>query len=339
LRAHYIAEALKKRGHQVNFVKPLPTLPFWFDMAISTFYYFFHSLLNRSHVALAVKPYPMVIPALWWQRQRGAKVVIDVDDLDFAYSHGKFRQTHERLQKPWPKWADIVTFHNDNLREHLLDFFEVPAKNIVQVPQGVDRDLFNPKRVEPEHLPYAAKILYVERKKRPILTFTAHLNVACNLEPVLYSFQAILKTLPNAQLLIAGGGPDEGNFKRIARELGISSSVHFTGMLTTRQVAACLRISDVILVYYNDFLANKHRASMKLREALACNGRVVATRVGEIVKWKSYLTLSKPDPIHFADTVIRALKTKKNVKGQSLLVKKWDWSYCVENLEKELLKP
>ena len=41
LRAFYIAQAFRKRGHTVYFPKPLPTLPFWLDMALSKPYYFF----------------------------------------------------------------------------------------------------------------------------------------------------------------------------------------------------------------------------------------------------------------------------------------------------------
>ena len=43
LRAFYIAEAFRKRGHKVTFIKPIPSLPLWFDMALSAFYYFFIS--------------------------------------------------------------------------------------------------------------------------------------------------------------------------------------------------------------------------------------------------------------------------------------------------------
>ena len=35
LRAFYVAEALRQRGHEVVFAKPLPTWPFWLDMAFS----------------------------------------------------------------------------------------------------------------------------------------------------------------------------------------------------------------------------------------------------------------------------------------------------------------
>ncbi|HEY5037955.1 MAG TPA: glycosyltransferase, partial [bacterium] len=255
LRARYIAEAFQKRGHEVHFIKPIPSLPLWFDMVLSKPYYLFRSLFIKSDVAMAIKPYPTVIPALWVQKFKGAKVVIDVDDLDYDYSRGWFKQFHEWLQKPWPNRADLVTYHNPKLLESIHSVFHVSKDKCVSLPQGVDTTLFSPRASKKEDLPGQAAALLKGRKESrsgpkglssgsPLLVFTAHLNVACDLDPVLRSFEIILKTLPNAKLLVAGGGPDEGRFKRLAIELGVAYSVHFTGYITTRQVAACLNIAD-----------------------------------------------------------------------------------------------
>jgi glycosyltransferase involved in cell wall biosynthesis len=333
LRARYIAEAFQKKGHQVHFIRPIPSLPLWFDMVLSKPYYFFKTFRLKSDAVIAIKPYPTLVPALWWQRVKGAKVVIDVDDLDYDYSRGWFRRFHRWLQKPWPRWADIVTYHNDHLREPLDRVFKVPAEKLIQLPQGVDRSLFSTKPLRLENLPGPAAALWKDRGARPLLVFTAHLNVACDLDPVLRSFKILKETLPAAHLLVAGGGPDEGRFKHLALDLGVRPSVHFTGYLSPRQVAACLKTGDAALVYYSDIPVNRHRASMKLRESLACGCRVVATEVGEIRLWKKALFLSRPDPVHFSQAVLRALKAKKSPRRSSLLVKKWDWVHCVEGLE------
>ena len=103
LRAFYIAEAFQKRGNNVRFIKPLPTLPLWIDMAVSMPYYLWKTLFTRYQVVFVVKPYPTVIPAMLWQRILGAKLIIDIDDLDYAYSHGLFQKIHAAIQKPWPR--------------------------------------------------------------------------------------------------------------------------------------------------------------------------------------------------------------------------------------------
>ncbi len=337
LRARFIAEAFQKRGHEVHFIRPIPSLPLWFDMVLSKPYYFYKTFKLKSDAVIAIKPYPTLVPALWWQKIKGAKVVIDVDDLDYDYSHGPFRKFHLWLQKPWPKWADLVTYHNDHLVTPLLKIFNVPVDRLVQLPQGVDTTLFSPSALKRENLPGQAAALLKDTKARPILVFTAHLNVACDLEPVLMSFKIIKGSIPSAKLLVAGGGPDESRFKKMSRDFDVRPSVHFTGYLSTQQVAACLKIADAALVYYSDIPVNRHRASMKLREALACGRRVVATEVGEIKLWKKGLFLSRPDPAHFAQAVLNALKTKKSPRAGALLVKKWDWINCVKELEAELI--
>ncbi|HTC22006.1 MAG TPA: glycosyltransferase, partial [bacterium] len=334
LRAFYIAGAFKKRGHQARFVAPIPSLPLWFDMALSTFYYFLVSLLTRSDASIVIKPYPMAVPALWLQRLKGAKVVIDVDDLDYDYSQGWFRSFHLWLQKPWPSWADWVTYHNPRLKQPLGDIFKVPSSKLVQLPQGVDTSLFKPGPSDPSGLPEAVGKL--RESKGPLLVFTAHLNVACDLEPVLESFKKILASLPQARLLVAGGGPDENRFKSLARDLGLADSTTFTGMISPAQVASCLGLADAALVYYRDSPVNRHRSSMKLREALACGLKVVATRVGEAALLKSVLYLCDPNPAAFAREVLKALKSKKSSKGAALLVKKWDWTNCVKDLETKI---
>jgi glycosyltransferase involved in cell wall biosynthesis len=333
LRARYIAEAFQKRGHQALFVKPIPSLPLWFDMVLSLPYYFLVSLFAGSDAALVIKPYPMAVPALWLQRWKGAKIVIDVDDLDYDYSHGLFRAFHQWLQKPWPAWADFVTYHNPELLNPIREIFKVPSSKLVQLAQGVDTDLFRPEKPRFQDLPPVAAQLQSQKNRGPILAFTAHLNVACDLEPVLESFKLLRKTLPKVQLLIAGGGPDEGRFKRLAGELGLAESILFTGMVTPEQVAACLGLADAALVYYRDTPVNRHRASMKLREALACGCKVVATDVGEAARFKKALFLSKPDPQSYAKALLAALKAKKSPQAGALLVKKWDWIRCVQPLE------
>jgi glycosyltransferase involved in cell wall biosynthesis len=310
-------------------------MPGWIDMGLSTLYYFFLSLFIRTDMAFCVKPYPMSVPALWVQRLKGAKVVFDVDDVDDAYSHGLFRKFHHWLQKPWPRWADLVTYHNPLLKEHLLADFNVPDSKIRRVPQGVDDLIFNTLPLRKSDLPSGVEYWKAARQG-PLLCFTAHLNVACDLGPALKAFRLILASSPTARLLVAGGGPDEEKFTAQARMLQVDGSIFFTGLITPRQVAACLKLSDAVLVYYSDNPANRHRSSMKLREALACGLKVVATRVGEAANWKKGLFPSPADPQGFAQAVLGALKSKKIPREGLLLVKKWSWKNCVTALEEEI---
>jgi glycosyltransferase involved in cell wall biosynthesis len=52
--------------------------------------------------------------------------------------------------------------------------------------------------------------------------------------------------LPNAHLVIAGEGPERGNYESLARDLGVSERVHFLGWRNDRK--ALLEICDICLL-------------------------------------------------------------------------------------------
>jgi len=317
LRAYYVAEALKKRGHRVTFPKPLPTWPLWLDMALSTFYYAVMALAEPFDAVWCVKPYPTLVPACLIQRVLGAKIIFDVDDLDWAYSHGAFRAFHRMLQIPWPKLlGKFTTYHNRALRSPLVQDFGLGEGELVQVIQAVDPAVFHPKP-KGDILPPAAQNLWADPKSKPRLVVTAHLNVACDLSPVLEGMVRVSKRLPGARLLVAGGGPDQEKFEAEAEKLGLGARVAFTGALTPRQVAACLRAADLALVYYSEGPANRLRASLKLREALACGTQVVATKVGEAESLGKHLFLSAPNPTAFAQALVVASKSRPKARPKS----------------------
>jgi glycosyltransferase involved in cell wall biosynthesis len=278
-----------------------------------------------------VKPYPTLVPACLAQKLLGAKIVFDVDDLDWAYSSAAFESLHRDLQTSWPKLlGTFTTYHNSALREPLERDFGLDPARLVQVPQAVDPEIFHPNG-KGDVLHPRAHALWASSKDRPRLVVTAHLNVACDLSPVLRAFALLLKRLPRARLLVAGGGPDQARFEREARSFGVAEETAFTGPLTPREVASCLRAADVALVYYSEAPANRHRASLKLREALACGVRVAATRVGEASEYGAFVTLSEPDAADFAHAVVAAWKQKD---GRRYRGTTWDQSARV--LEKAL---
>jgi len=331
LRAFYVAEALKKRGHRVTFPKPLPTWPLWLDMALSTFYYAVMALAEPFDAVWCVKPYPTVVPACLIQRLLGAKIIFDVDDLDWGYSHGSFRAIHRLLQTPWPKLlGTFTTYHNKALREPLIQDFGLREEDLVQVIQAVDPVIFNPKP-KGDILPPAAQALWADPKAKPRLVVTAHLNVACDLSPVLEAMVQFARRLPGARLLVAGGGPDQAKFEAEAENLGLGARVAFTGALTPLQVAACLRTADLALVYYSEGPANRLRASLKLREALACGTQVVATKVGEAESLVKHLFLSAPNPTAFAQAMVTAAQSRPKPRPKSPT-----WDKAAKALEEKL---
>ncbi len=92
---------------------------------------------------------------------------------------------------------------------------------------------------------------------------------------VIEAMPEILRHLPNARLVIAGDGPMRRELESLADSLGLSSYVHFTGIISHAQVRTMLSIADIFL-QTNDLscLGNT------LLEALACGKTIVTWDVG-----------------------------------------------------------
>ena len=66
----------------------------------------------------------------------------------------------------------------------------------------------------------------------PTVSFAGRLVREKGVDILLHAFAKIVQELPDARLLIAGDGPERDNVHRLARKLGIASSVDMTGHLS-----------------------------------------------------------------------------------------------------------
>jgi glycosyltransferase involved in cell wall biosynthesis len=111
----------------------------------------------------------------------------------------------------------------------------------------------------------------------------------------------VLKSIPNAKLLIVGEGPDGTMLRSLARQLGVSEHVCFAGYQgNTRPF---YEVMDIFV------LASAHEAfGLVLVEAMFARLPVVATRVGGIptvIKAGETGFLVKPkDPEELADRLL-----------------------------------
>jgi len=140
----------------------------------------------------------------------------------------------------------------------------------------------------------------------------AHIVVARNLEQI-YGIDvairavAILRTkLADLRISIAGSGPQRRSLELLAAELGVSSSIHFTGSLEPAGIAALYREAHVAL---NPSRADN--APNSLLEAAACGLPIVSTNVGGVPflveHARTAWLVPSEDPQAMADGIERVL--------------------------------
>ena len=322
LRAEYFFKYLKKINSDTEYIKPpFNSLPLFFDFILSLFFYFFKILNKKYQIIFIVKPYPnTVLPALI-HKMNGAKIIIDIDDLDFGYRKGFVSTIIKWIQNKLINSADYLTSHNDNLIKYIKENHKNFSQKIFKLNQCVDLDLFkvdNRNKIEAKKI----KKKYLNKK---IIFYMANLNIASYLDCILNAIKLIEKE--NFILLIAGGGPLLNYYKKLTKKLKLEERVEFLGPLKQKEVIKFIVAADLCLVYYKDLPVNRYRASMKLREYLALKKRVVANDIGEIKNFKNFIHISKKDIKSFSMAIKKQIKSldKINKKGYKYIIKNYNW--------------
>lgn len=165
--------------------------------------------------------------------------------------------------------------------------------------------------------------------------------VARNLEPLydnataLRALRLVREKLPNAQLIIAGSGPERQALGDLAAELGLTDAVAFTGRVDNENMAKLYYSANVMV---NPSLADNMPNSVL--EALACGVPVVSTNVGGVPYLvehdKTALLVPPQDATAMADAIITLLTDP--VKAQQIReagvesVRQYTWPKVRERL-------
>jgi len=109
-------------------------------------------------------------------------------------------------------WAEHMTralpFRNEALR----------GERVLTLPRGIEIHKFEPGEVEPQDRP-------------PVVVSTRSLKVWYRLDVLLEAFAKVRAKLPAATLVVVGYGPEREALESLARRLGITDAVTFTGQV------------------------------------------------------------------------------------------------------------
>jgi glycosyltransferase involved in cell wall biosynthesis len=332
LRARYLCDALRRLGWDATLCAPAgPPKPYSSEMLLGAPRQWAAVLrAGRVDLAVGVKPYPNVWKALGWLRWRGAVTVCDVDDDDGGYRGGPLSLLTRVIQAPAFSAAEYLSTHHPLLKRRLAA--RVGGPRVLDLPQGVDLTVFDAAR--------RRKGAAAWRRRRglrgPLLAFTAHLNVACQLDVLLRCLGPWLRSHPAATLLVAGDGPDRARFEALAAPYG--AQVRFLGVVTPEGAAQVLAAATLSVSAYGDNPGNRHRVPMKVAESLAMGLPVVSNLVPGLKPLKPYLFACAPQPAAFGRAVDQALRhgRARARLGQAFVRTQLGWDRAAAGLLKQL---
>lgn len=186
------------------------------------------------------------------------------------------------------KWLrkPLVLHYHGGAAGAFLDRWGIFARPFIRmaqrviVPSGFLRETFARHTIEAIEIPNVLAGEFEFRRRQPLqprFIMARHLEPAYNVGCGLRAFRLVLDRHPGASLLVAGSGRERAALEELARELGISRRVTFTGAISNERIRMHYDDCDV---YLNS--SNVDNQPVSILEAFACGLPVVSTAAGGI---------------------------------------------------------
>ncbi|MEV8631855.1 glycosyltransferase family 4 protein [Streptosporangium sp. NPDC051023] len=227
--------------------------------------------------------------------------------------------------------ADAVTYLGEYTRRRLAGV--VPEDRLVRLAPGVDTGVFRPG-AGGDGVRAALGL-----EGRPIVVCLSRLVPRKGQDVLLRAWSRVLRSVPDALLLIVGGGPYRRALERLARPLG--GSVRFTGPVPWASLPAYLDAGDVFAMPCRTRLGGLDVEGLGIvyLEASASGLPVVAGSSGgapdAVLDGETGLVVDGTSPDAVAEAVVGLLSDPAAARamgerGRAWVEREWDWKLVTD---------
>ncbi|MER5944682.1 glycosyltransferase family 4 protein [Streptomyces sp. NPDC001904] len=238
--------------------------------------------------------------------------------------------------------TDCITYLGEYTRSRIAAALTPEAAaRMVQLPPGVDEKTFHPASGGDA---VRARLGLADR---PVVVCVSRLVPRKGQDTLILAMPRILAAVPDAVLLIVGGGPYEKELRRLVAETGVADSVRFTGSVPWEELPAHYGAGDVFAMP-----CRTRRGGLDVEglgivylEASATGLPVVAGDSGgapdAVLDGETGWVVRGGSPEEAADRVVpllldAELRARMGERGRAWVEEKWRWDLLAERL-KELL--
>jgi PEP-CTERM/exosortase A-associated glycosyltransferase len=250
-----------------------------------------NSLARRlEEVASRVKPDILhahspalnAVAALRVGRKLGIPVVYEIRAFweDAAVDHGtstewgmRYRLTRA-LESYAVKQADAVTTICEGLRRDIVER-GIPEAKVTVIPNAVNIDSFDVDGSRDDAL-----AAHLNLTGKTVLGFIGSFYAYEGLETLLRALPSVLAAIPDARVLLVGGGPQDEILRSLAVELGVADKVVFTGRVPHAEVSRYYNLIDVLAYPRLKMRLTDLVTPLKPLEAMAQGRLLIASDVG-----------------------------------------------------------
>ncbi|CAM5366669.1 TIGR04063 family PEP-CTERM/XrtA system glycosyltransferase [Rhodanobacter lindaniclasticus] len=236
----------------------------------------------QPDVIHAHSPVLNAFPALAVGRATGIPVVYEVRAFweDAAVDQGTAREWGPRyrltraMETRALRQADAVTTICEGLRGDMLAR-GIPADKITVIPNAVDPSRFHAAATADASLQQQYGLT-----RGCTLGFAGSFYAYEGLDALLRAMPQVMRAVPQARLLLLGGGPQEAELQALAAGLGLEHAVHFTGRVPHGEMTRYYGAMDVMVYPRTSLRLTELVTPLKPLEAMAMGKLVVASDVG-----------------------------------------------------------
>jgi glycosyltransferase involved in cell wall biosynthesis len=208
-------------------------------------------------------------------------------------------------------------------------------EKLIQMPNGVDTELFSPGPDEP-----GLRASLGIGEEQTVVGFAATLDRAHHFKRLDLAVAAVAALEDDGvHLVVAGGGELEGEFRAQAASAGIEARVHFLGSVPHPDLPAVLRACDLFLLTTEP----PESFGIVLIEAMACGLPTVATEypgVRAVVDDGETGLLVEPGNAAAVANAIRRLiaagsagRDRIGAAGRAKAVRLWSWPRLLDRMD------
>ncbi|MET9529104.1 MULTISPECIES: glycosyltransferase family 4 protein [unclassified Streptomyces] len=238
--------------------------------------------------------------------------------------------------------TDTLTYLGEYTRSRIAAALTpAAAGRMVQLPPGVDEKTFHPGSGG------AAVRARLGLTDRPVIVCVSRLVPRKGQDTLILAMPRILRQVPDAVLLIVGGGPYAGDLEKLAERTGVADSVRFTGPVPWAELPAHYGAGDVFAMP-----CRTRRGGLDVEglgivylEASATGLPVVAGDSGgapdAVLDGETGWVVRGGSAEDAADRIVTllrdpALRRRMGERGRAWVEEKWRWDLLAEKL-RELL--
>ena len=255
----------------------------------------------------------------YYARKHGIKFLYDLHDNYETYLTYKI-PFFGLMDKRIIKKADIVTTVSNSLKKKIN---RIRKGKVFVIENGADLDLFKPKDKI-----YCRKRLKLPLKAK-IIAYAGTLQKMQGIHLLIEAFEILKKDINNLHLVLAG---------RIRKITGEKLDLNKKGIIWLKElnqkgVVELINAADVSVVSNTTNEFTKYCFPYKIIEYMACNARIIATKVGDVARIAPKDSLCEPDDVaSLAEKIKSKLNSKEKVDYRRI-AEKYSWHNIAKKLD------